>query len=78
MVRDERFKLIYIPTSTGVVYRLFDVERDPDELDDLYTRDPTTAARLEGLLWSWMLEDPSMTRDRGYLVMKGTSAPTKP
>ncbi len=78
MVRDERWKLIYIPTSDRVVYQLFDVQKDPDELHDVYADEPDVAARLKDLLWSWMLEDPRMTRDGEFLVPKGTSAPGKP
>lgn len=75
MVRDDRWKLVYIPTPRGVVYRLFDTVNDPDELTDVAAKEPSEAARLRSLLWEWMLTDPLMTRDGDYLVPKGTRAP---
>jgi arylsulfatase A-like enzyme len=75
MVRDDRWKLLYMPTPTGVVYRLFDTMNDPEELTNVLDAQPAEAARMRGLLWDWMLGDPLMTRDGDYLVPKGTSAP---
>lgn len=75
MVRDDRWKLLYMPTPKGVVYRLFDTETDPEELTDVLDTHPADAARLKELLWSWMLEDPLVTRDGAYVVPNGTRAP---
>jgi arylsulfatase A-like enzyme len=77
MVRDERWKLIYMPTPKGVVYKLFDLASDPEELVDVAAKYPDEAERLRTVLWSWMLEDPLMTRDGEFLVPKGTHAPAK-
>ena len=74
MVRDERWKLIYMPTRAGVAYALFDTANDPREVHDLFTSEPAEAQRLERLLWTWMLGDPRMTEQRGYLVPKRSAA----
>jgi len=70
MVRDERWKLLYIPTRTGVRYMLFDTSADPAEVHDVFAQQPAESARLEALLWTWMLGDRNMTKVRGYLVPK--------
>ena len=59
-----------MPTRAGVVYLLFDLENDPGELTDVFAREPAQAERLKRLLWQWMLQDPRMTEERGYLVPK--------
>ncbi len=68
MVRDERFKLLYIPTRVGVRYMLFDTQQDPAETKDLAAALPNEVARLRAELWSWMLKDPNMEQKDGYLV----------
>jgi arylsulfatase A-like enzyme len=71
MVRDDRWKLVYAPTTHGVRYELFDTRSDPDELTDAFARAPEEAARLQELLWRWMLADPGMRRGGDYLVPRG-------
>jgi arylsulfatase A-like enzyme len=68
MVRDERWKLIYVPTRTGVRWMLFDTVADPGETQDVAAAHPDILARLQGDLWSWMRKDPAMTERGGYLV----------
>ncbi len=68
MVRDERWKLLYIPTRMGVEYMLFDTERDPGEVVDVAKGHPDEVARLRAPLWKWMLEDRSMIERDGMLV----------
>jgi arylsulfatase A-like enzyme len=68
MVRDERWKLVYVPTRTGVKYMLFDVVADPAEVHDLAEQHPAEVARLRAELWAWMLKDTSMEARDGFLV----------
>ncbi len=68
MVRDERFKLVYVPTRLGVRYFLFDTKNDPGETNDVSTQLPDEVARLRTELWSWMLQDPLMEQKDGFLV----------
>jgi arylsulfatase A-like enzyme len=73
MVRDERWKLVYVPTRKGVKYMLFDTVKDPAEVNDL-AGDPTVKeerARLEAELWGWMLRDVAMEKKNGFLVPRG-------
>ncbi|MDF2694934.1 MAG: Choline-sulfatase, partial [Labilithrix sp.] len=68
MIRDERWKLVYVPTRTGVRWVLFDTESDPSELQDVAAAHPNEVARLRAELWAWMLEDRTMEQKDGYLV----------
>jgi arylsulfatase A-like enzyme len=68
MVRDERWKLVYVPTRKGVKYMLFDTVSDPGETHDLAASMPEEVKRLRTELWSWMLRDPQMEQKDGFLV----------
>lgn len=68
MVRDERYKLLYMPTRSGPVYLLFDTASDPAELVDVSWMHPEVVSRLKAELWSWMLADPKMMERGGFLV----------
>jgi arylsulfatase A-like enzyme len=68
MVRDERWKLVYVPTRKGVKYMLFDTVADPAEVSDVGASHPEELARLKTELWAWMLRDPAMEQRDGYLV----------
>lgn len=68
MVRDERWKLLYVPTRTGVRWLLFDTKTDPGETTDVAAAHPVVVARLQGDLWAWMRLDTDMTERGGYLV----------
>ena len=72
MVRDERWKLVYVPTRAAVKWMLFDTEKDPAELTDVAAANPEEVARLEAELWAWMLDDPLMEQKNGYLVPKAS------
>jgi arylsulfatase A-like enzyme len=74
MVRDERYKLLYLPTRTGVRWMLFDTREDPGEERDVAAAHPDVVARLQGELWAWMRRDPGMTERDGYLVPRDEGA----
>ena len=78
MIRDARYKLLYIPTRKGPRYRLFDTELDPDETKDVLAEHPKIAENLRAELWSFMLRDPSMTERSGYLVPKDLTVLAEP
>jgi arylsulfatase A-like enzyme len=75
MIRDEHHKLIYMPSPTGVRYRLYDLDKDPDEQRDVFAEQPEVAKALGAELWSWMLEDPLMKREGDYLWPKALPPP---
>jgi arylsulfatase A-like enzyme len=66
MIRDERWKLLYVPTRTCVKYMLYDTVQDPGETKLVDNK--TEQERLKTELWKWMLRDPEMTERGGYLV----------
>jgi len=68
MVRDERWKLVYVPARAGVRWLLYDTQTDPGETVDVAAAHPDVLARLQGELWSWMRLDADMTERGGYLV----------
>ncbi len=74
MVRDERWKLLYIPTRSRVVYMLYDTENDPAERFDVAAANPAILARLKGELWTWLLKDVQMAERAGYLVPRDVAA----
>ena len=68
MVRDDRWKLVYVPTRTGARWLLYDTLADPGETQDVSAAHTDVVGRLQGDLWSWMRLDPDMTERGGYLV----------
>jgi arylsulfatase A-like enzyme len=68
MVRDDRWKLLYLPTRTGVRWMLFDTRDDPGEEHNVVAAHPDVVMRLQRELWSWMRRDKDMTERNGYLV----------
>lgn len=56
MVRDERHKLLYLPTRSGPQIRLFDTQNDPSEQHDIGEQDRKTRERLLDQLCRWMAE----------------------
>jgi hypothetical protein len=68
MVRDERYKLLYMPGRSGVVYELYDTLTDPGERTNVIAREPAVAQELRDALWQWMLEDTDFERRAEYLL----------
>jgi arylsulfatase A-like enzyme len=78
MVRDDRWKLLYIPTRTGVRWLLFDTRDDPGETRDVAGAHPDVVARLQSDLWAWMQRDKEMIYRGGYLVPRDSGASPVP
>jgi arylsulfatase A-like enzyme len=68
MIRDDRWKLVYVPTREGPRYLLFDTVTDPGEVTDVASTHPAEVERLRGELWRWMLSDARMVERGGFLV----------
>ncbi len=68
MVRDERWKLVYVPTRQAVRYMLFDTRSDPGEVHDVAATFPAELERMKAELWRWMLADPRMVKYGDYVV----------
>ncbi len=75
MVRDDRYKLLYVPARSGVHWLLYDTQADPGEERDVAALHPDVVARLQGELWTWMRRDAAMTERGGYLVPREIGAP---
>ena len=74
MVRDDRWKLVYVPTRHGVRYFLYDTVADPGETHDIANEHAAEVSRLKGELWRWMLSDPAMVERGGFLVPRDGGA----
>lgn len=72
MIRDAKWKLVYVPTRSGVSWLLFDLEHDPAERVDVAKAHPAEVERLAAELWSWMLQDRHMEQRDGFLVPRRT------
>ncbi len=62
-IRDNQWKLIYIPTSEGVVYKLFDLTLDPECSKDISSTNQTTFLELKDKLNAWIYSDPLMKQE---------------
>jgi arylsulfatase A-like enzyme len=65
MVRLGEWKLTYQPLVDGAIWRLFNVEEDPDCTMDVLNIYPEIGARLRALLEEWMAADAA-GGDRGF------------
>lgn len=75
MVRDERYKLVRIPTRDGVVRRLFDTAEDPLETRDVAASHPDVVERLDAALTRLLLDDRELRRAGDWFVPRASEAP---
>lgn len=68
MIRNERYKLIYIPTRQGILYELYDTYADPQELHNIAAQDPKIVAALQKQLFQWMSLDKNSFWRNGLCV----------
>ena len=78
MVRDERWKLLYLPTRGGPVYQLYDTSEDPLETKDVAAAHPEQVTRLRAELVHWMLEDSTTTLVDGLVVPRAPGSEGAP
>ncbi|MBL4780859.1 MAG: sulfatase-like hydrolase/transferase [Porticoccaceae bacterium] len=67
-VRNDRWKLIAMPTKMGVVYRLYDLQKDPDCNNDVATSEAEVFGTLKNQLDALIAEDPLMHNTMGNTV----------
>jgi arylsulfatase A-like enzyme len=77
MIRDGRWKLLYVPTRKGVKYMLYDVVADRAETHDVAAEHPDVVNAMRSTLWRWMLEDSRMVERGGYLVTRNAPEATE-
>lgn len=56
-LREDRFKLLYIPHEQSEEWKLFDLEADPGETKDVSLQYPDITASMKAELVKWMGED---------------------
>ncbi|MCA9522699.1 MAG: sulfatase [Myxococcales bacterium] len=65
---DGNYKLLYIPHRSGVIWRLFDLGRDPDEMHDISTTAPRVLSRMKRKLSRLVLRDPRVLQLGEFFV----------
>lgn len=68
MIRNDRYKLIYIPTRQGIRFELYDVQNDPQELNNIAEQNPKVVTAMKGRLFQWMSKDKNSFWRNNYLV----------
>ena len=68
MVRDEKWKLIYMPMKDDAVYMLFDMEKDPNGQRDVSQKHPEIFSKLKTSLVQWMNRDPARKLKNGHML----------
>ncbi len=68
MIRNDRYKLIYIPLRQGIRFELYDVQNDPQELNNIAGQNPKIVAVMKGQLFQWMAKDKKSFWRNDYLV----------
>jgi hypothetical protein len=69
------FKLLYLPTPSGVGWRLYDIERDPGEERDISASQPEVTARLREALRHSVLRFSHMLPAGDYFLTRPPSLP---
>lgn len=78
MIREEQYKLVYVPTRDGPKLLLFDTVADPAETIDVAAARPAIVERLRRALFDWMLEDHEMVERGGLVVPREPAAGRTP
>ncbi|MBI3072620.1 MAG: sulfatase-like hydrolase/transferase [Deltaproteobacteria bacterium] len=70
MVRTRSAKLIYMPTRRGVLYELYDLEKDPEERKNVAGVAAYVAveADLKARLFRWMLGEKKVVEKNGFII----------
>jgi len=68
MIRNDRYKLIYIPTRQGIQFELYDVQNDPQELNNIAGQNPAVVAAMKDELFQWMSKDKNSFWSNEYLI----------
>ncbi len=67
-VKKGKYKLIYMPTSQGIEYELYNTDKDPDERVNIITSDRTAAEQMKKILFEFAAEDSGAVEIKGYLI----------
>ena len=67
-IRTKRWKLIYVPLTTGVKHELYDMAADPHCAHNVIAKHPQVATRLKKRLHDWMLLERGALRVGSYVL----------
>ena len=70
MVRDDRWKLVYLPMKQGAEYWLFDMQDGYNGAEDVSKKFPAETQRLKTILRQWMGNDTLREWRDGHLVRR--------
>jgi len=62
------YKLIYMPTSQGIEYELYNTKKDPDERYNIISVEKVIAANMKKILFGFVAEDSGSVEINGYIV----------
>ena len=69
------YKLMYAPTPAGVEWRLYDIERDPGEENDITSLQPDVAERLRAALRHSVLRFSHMLPAGDFFLTRPAALP---
>jgi arylsulfatase A-like enzyme len=61
-IRAGQWKLVYIPTTQGIIYELFNTHSDPDCKKECSSTNPAVLTDLKEKLDAWIYSDPLMSK----------------
>jgi len=61
-IRAGQWKLIYIPTTQGIIYELFNTHSDPGCKKECSSANPAVLTDLKEKLDAWIYSDPLMSK----------------
>jgi arylsulfatase A-like enzyme len=67
-VTDGQYKLVYVPTRSGIHYELYDLAADPLNNNNIYTGNNPVGRRLKKMLHSIILENEKVRLVNGYFI----------
>lgn len=62
------WKLIYMPTESGIDYELYDTKNDPDERTDLAAKNPQKLREMKKRFFAFLSGDSNCIEKNGYLI----------
>lgn len=68
MIRNDRYKLIYIPMRQRIQFELYDIQKDPQELNNIAGQNLKVVSAMKDQLFQWMAKDKNSFWRNGFLV----------
>lgn len=68
MVRDDKWKLVYMPMTDGAFFQLFDVSSDKQSAVDVSAEYPEIFQQLKSEMINWLTSEPEWIYQDGHVV----------